>query len=82
MAVETHETRNSKIDVKEKLPAWRRIEALKERRRLKEALADIWADDPELDEDFFALDGGGSSTHYQKAGSAEVDSDLDNEEFD
>ena len=82
MAVETHETPNSKLDVKDKLPAWRRIEALKERRQLKEALADIWADDPELEEDLFALDGGSSSSHYQKAGSGSVDPDLENEAFD
>ena len=82
MAAETHETPNSKLDAKEKLPAWRRIEALKERRQLKEALADIWADDPELDEDFFALGDESGAVHYQKAESGSMGPDLDNETLD
>jgi hypothetical protein len=38
-----------------KVPAWRRIEALKERRELKEALSDIWAEDPEFDDDWLGI---------------------------
>lgn len=39
-----------------KVPAWRRIEALKERRELNEALSDIWAEDPEFDDEWLGID--------------------------
>jgi len=39
--------------VQRNLPTWRRIEALREKRALKAALADIWSDDPDVDEVLF-----------------------------
>lgn len=82
MATEIHDTFDQKADSKNKLPAWRRIEALKERRQLKEALTDIWADDPDFDEGMFAIDGESVSSYYRKGALDDLDADLDDEELD
>lgn len=63
------------------MPAWRRIEALKERRALKEALTDIWSDDPELDDDMF-FPGDEEATAYYRQGAAGVEAELADESSD
>ena len=37
----------------ESVPKWRQIEVLKEKRALKDELADLWLEDPDIDDAFF-----------------------------
>ncbi len=64
------------------VPSWRQVEALRERRALKAALADIWSEDPDLDESIFFTESPESRRFYQrpaslKAEDFEVDDDLE-----
>ena len=59
---------NGGKDAAPAVPGWRRIEALKERRALKEALTDIWSEDPELDDDIFFPDTATAAAYYQQGG--------------
>ena len=63
-------------------PRWRQIEALREREELRRALADIWMEDPDLDEGIFGLDGD-SRRYYMRAESDDVeDVEVDDLEED
>ncbi|GAB4190154.1 MAG: hypothetical protein Tsb002_17910 [Wenzhouxiangellaceae bacterium] len=69
--------------VSRQVPGWRRIEALRERRALKEALTDIWSDDPDLDEDIFFPDDESSAIYAASESGQDKDSfrDFDMDEF-
>ncbi len=68
-------------------PSWRQIEALRERRALKDELADIWSENPELDEDIFSSGDEEHSRFYQRPAKLkdvdfEVDEDAEPEDDD
>lgn len=73
-------------DGQRKQPRWRQIEAMRERQELRRALADIWGDDPDLDESIFGIDDGEIS-YYVRPGTEEVedeeiDLDEDGDDFE
>lgn len=53
------------------IPKWRRIEALKERKALREALSDIWTEDMDLEDDIFDLED--DSEYYVAAPEDDLD---------
>jgi hypothetical protein len=68
---------------KAKKRGWREVEAWRERKFLRESLAEIWDDDPMIDESVFSVDDS-DVTFYTETEDAEVEeelSDFDDEAF-
>jgi hypothetical protein len=60
---------------KAKKRGWREVEAWRERKFLRESLAEIWDDDPMIDESVFSGDDS-DVTFYTETEDAEVEEDL------